>query len=72
MDHFDVMALMMPDLSQRLRDGFAGIMRQVARDEREACAKIAEGVISRDEDWDSSYWNQCACRIAMKIRERNG
>ena len=38
MDKFDAMALMVPDLNPRLREQFAGILRQVAHDEREACA----------------------------------
>jgi len=36
--------------------------------ERNRCAKIAEAAVSDDEDWDTSYWNQCANNIAFKIR----
>lgn len=38
--------------------------------EREACAKIADGMKSTETDWDTSCWNQCADRIAMHIRMR--
>ncbi len=38
------------------------------RREREECARIAEAQVSTDTDWDTSYWNQCAEMIALKIR----
>ena len=34
----------------------------------ERAAVIAEERQSNDEDWDTSYWNQCAVNIAAAIR----
>lgn len=42
MDRFAAMALVVPDLNPKLREQFAGILRQIAEDEREACAKLAD------------------------------
>ncbi len=70
MDHFDVMALMMPDLSQKLRDGFAGIMRQVAHDEREACAHLAEIQAGLERLHFNDENATTAERIARAIRAR--
>lgn len=44
------------------------LMDEAIADERDRCAKIAEGLISSDKDWDTSYWNQSCTTIANKIR----
>lgn len=37
-------------------------------EERERAAKIADGFVSTETDWDNSYWNSCAEQIAASIR----
>lgn len=75
MDRFDAMALMVPDLNPKLREQFAGIMRQVAHDEREACAQLAERY---DGPGVEGYFmnergdgRKTADDIAFAIRNRN-
>lgn len=50
----------------------ARLMREYARQAvaaaMERAAQIAEQMKSGDTDWDTSYWNQCADRIAFAIR----
>ena len=77
-DRFDAMALCVPELNPKLREQFAGILRQIAHDEREACAKIAEEqaqvFLSPEYATDqpiSSIGERFACKqIAAAIRSR--
>lgn len=52
------------------RDVLAGNVARALRDERERCARVADGVVSQDDSWDNSHWNQCAKHIAIKIRKK--
>lgn len=35
---------------------------------KEQAAKVADGMVSADTDWDNSYRNQCAEVIAARLR----
>lgn len=73
------MALCVPGLGPRIAEQLAGILRQVAEDEREACARIADAQAKADrlsaarmKDIDNSF-DDCAITaevIAKAIRER--
>jgi hypothetical protein len=39
------------------------------KQERERAATAAEGFVANAQDWDSSYWDQCAQQIANAIRK---
>jgi hypothetical protein len=43
----------------------------VAKEEREACAKVCEDGINNATDWDSSVWDQACENRAFAIRARN-
>lgn len=38
------------------------------REALEEAARVADSKVKNAEDWDSSYWDQCAMRIAAAIR----
>lgn len=81
MDRFDAMALIVPDLNPKLREQFAGILRQIAEDEREACAKLCDDFADKamkwtheekDKDAANSFRGQriAAANLAGQIRNR--
>ena len=58
---------------QVFKDGTAiaiTLAKLVAAKERDTCAKAVDAMISIDEDWDTSYWNQAINRCADAIRAR--
>ncbi len=36
--------------------------------ERERCAKLCDEMVQNAKDWDSSYWDQAAAQLAIRIR----
>ena len=43
-------------------------LEEQVREAYERCAKVADGMASKDDDWDSSAWDQACERIAFSIR----
>lgn len=61
---------MIMNVGSREADEISVLASALIAEEREACAKVADDMVSKDTDWDTSYWNQCAERVAMNIRAR--
>lgn len=40
---------------------------EVVKQVKAECATLARGMKSTDTDWDTTFWNQCADRIADSI-----